>query len=230
MNRDYSTNEFEGPRIVSDQIMALRKEYTLAALDEHNAAPNPFVQFDHWFKEALKAELPEPNAMHLCTISPSGKPSGRIVLLKALLDNRLIFYTNYLSNKALAIAHNPYAALTFFWPELERQIRIEGKIDKLEEATSIAYFSLRPRDSQISAWASPQSRVVASRQELEALWAAIEEKFRNVENIPLPPNWGGFALAPDSFEFWQGRKNRLHDRLFYARNDANIWHITRLAP
>jgi pyridoxamine 5'-phosphate oxidase len=230
MNRDYPSNEFEGPKIVSAQIMELRKEYALAALDERHIDPNPFAQFDRWFKEAIKAELPEPNAMHLCTISPSGKPSGRIVLLKAMVDNRMIFYTNYASPKALALESNPYAALTFFWPDLERQVRIEGYVEKISQQDSADYFRLRPRESQISAWASPQSRALASRQELEELWAATEEKFAGVENIPLPPNWGGFALSPNSFEFWQGRKNRLHDRLLYTRNDANSWHIARLAP
>lgn len=230
MNSDFSLQEFEGPKIVSAQIMELRKEYSLAALNEDTIEKNPFVQFDKWFREAINAQLTEPNAMHLSTVAPNGRPSGRIVLLKGLVENRFIFYTNYESPKAIALAHQPFAALTFFWPELERQIRIEGMVSKLKEEDSYAYFKLRPRDSQISAWASPQSKVVNSRMELEQFWSKVEEKFKDTPEIPLPPHWGGYALLPDSFEFWQGRKNRLHDRFLYTPLGDNLWQIQRIAP
>ncbi|MCS6904731.1 MAG: pyridoxamine 5'-phosphate oxidase [Bacteroidia bacterium] len=230
MKIEYPSQEFEGPKIVSTQIMELRKEYSLAALDEDTIEKNPFVQFEKWFQEAINAQLTEPNAMHLSTVNPDGKPSGRIVLLKGLIDNQFIFYTNYESPKAIALSHQPFAAITFFWPELERQIRIEGIVSKLSSGASYEYFKLRPRESQISAWASPQSQVVNSRKELEASWAAIQEKFKDIPEIPLPPNWGGYGLSPSRFEFWQGRKNRLHDRFLYIPITDNSWKIQRLAP
>jgi pyridoxamine 5'-phosphate oxidase len=209
-------------------IAEIRKEYTLKEFDTHHAHTNPFEQFNSWFQEALNAELPEPTAMHLATVSPAGKPSGRIVLLKGV-DTGFVFYTNYDSRKGKDLINNPFAAVTFFWAELERQVRIEGRIEKVKAELSDEYFRSRPLESQYGALASPQSQVVENRDFLERTYQEVLQKF-NGQLPPRPENWGGFRLLPEVFEFWQGRKNRLHDRLRYKIAVNDQWKIERLAP
>ncbi len=210
------------------KIAAIRKEYTCHSLDISAVHPDPIIQFNKWMDEALKAEVPDPNAMTLATADSSGIVSARVVLLRDSDQGGFIFYTNYNSRKAQELELNPSAALVFFWPELERQVRIEGRTGKLETKQSEAYFSQRPRKSQLSAWASPQSKEIKDRETLEVLFEAQEKKFHDKE-ISLPPNWGGYRLIPDNIEFWQGRRSRLHDRIMYARNNET-WDIKRLAP
>lgn len=212
-------------------IAALRRNYTLQSLNESDVAPDPFEQFKRWFAEALNGQLPEPNAMILSTASPSGRVQSRTVLLKGLDDRGLVFYTNYESAKGRELAENPQCALLFLWLELERQVRIEGRAERLPVGESEAYFRSRPRSSQIGAWASPQSEVIPERSVLERKAAEIAETFKHDETLPLPPFWGGFIVVPDRFEFWQGRESRLHDRIVYERvQDASDWRIKRLAP
>jgi pyridoxamine 5'-phosphate oxidase len=209
-------------------IADIRKEYALKKFDTHHAHPNPFEQFNNWFQEALNAELPEPTAMHLATVSPAGKPSGRIVLLKGV-DTGFVFYTNYDSRKGKDLINNPYAAITFFWAELERQVRIEGRIEKVKSELSDEYFRSRPLESQYGALASPQSQVVENRDVLERIYQEVLQKFDG-QQPPRPDNWGGFRVLPEVFEFWQGRKSRLHDRLRYKIAADDHWKIERLAP
>lgn len=212
-------------------IAALRRNYTLQSLNESDVAPDPFEQFKRWFEEALNSQLPEPNAMILSTASPSGRVQSRTVLLKGLDDRGLAFYTNYESAKGRELADNPQCALLFLWLELERQVRIEGRAERMPVEESETYFRSRPRSSQIGAWASPQSAVITERAVLESKAAEIAETFKNDETLPLPPFWGGFIVVPDRFEFWQGRESRLHDRIVYERaQDASDWRIKRLAP
>lgn len=212
----------------SEEIAQIRKEYTREGLDVSKANPDALLQFKHWFEEALKAELPEPNAMHLATVSPEGQPSGRIVLLKGLDATGFVFYTNYSSHKGQHLAHSPAACLTFFWAELERQVRIEGYVEKVSEEESTQYFHSRPRASQLGAWASPQSQTIHDRQVLEDNYKVLTAQYAEGE-IPKPPHWGGYRLIPQSIEFWQGRPSRLHDRLLYEKKE-NAWNIHRLAP
>jgi pyridoxamine 5'-phosphate oxidase len=207
----------------------LRKDYAQAALDEHEVAPEPFSQFQHWFNQALDADLPEPNAMHLATVGADGQPSGRIVLIKGFDSAGVQFYTNYESRKGTQLFYNPNAALTFFWPELERQIRIEGVVERISPEVSYQYYSTRPLLSRIGAWASPQSRKLASRKQLEELFEQYHDKFEGQEP-PIPPYWGGFLLKPTYFEFWQGRRSRLHDRIIYEQQSDGSWQTGRLAP
>lgn len=207
----------------------LRKEYSLGALDEGSVAKHPLVQFEKWFQEAVHAELPEPSAMHLCTVSEKGLPSARIVLLKGIESGCFIFYTNHQSRKGAQLDAHPVCAITFFWAELERQVRIEGMVSRVDDDTATAYFQSRPRDSQIGAWASPQSTVIASRNILEDRFKEIEKRFEGQSSLPKPKQWGGYRVEPHSMEFWQGRVNRLHDRILYTRNE-NGWTISRLAP
>lgn len=210
-------------------IAQIRTDYALQSLDIAEVAVNPFVQFQQWLEQAIQAAVLEPTAMHLATAGKDNRPAGRVVLLKGVEQEQFVFYTNYESEKGQALSENPYASLTFFWAELQRQVRITGKVEKVSEETATAYFHSRPRESQIGAWASPQSHAIASRQVLEAKYAELVAQFENLPAIPKPAYWGGYALIPDSFEFWQGRPSRLHDRIAYTI-EAGDWKIERLAP
>ena len=211
-------------------IGALRSEYTQAGLGRENLAINPFLQFEAWFKQANEAKLAEVNAMQLATASPQGKPTLRTVLLKAFDEQGFVFYTNYHSQKAQQIAENPQVAALFFWKELERQVEITGRIEKVSTLESLKYFTSRPRGSQLGAWVSAQSSIISSRSLLEAKLEEVKQKFNKGE-IPLPDFWGGFRIIPDTVEFWQGRPNRLHDRFEYRRQSGQAsWQIERLAP
>lgn len=211
-------------------IGALRSEYTQAGLSRDNLAANPFLQFETWFKQANEAKLAEVNAMQLATASPQGKPTLRTVLLKAFDEQGFVFYTNYHSQKAQQIAENPQVAALFFWKELERQVEITGRIEKVSTLESLKYFTSRPRGSQLGAWVSAQSSIISSRSLLEAKLEEVKRKFNKGE-IPLPDFWGGFRIIPDTVEFWQGRPNRLHDRFEYRRQSGQAsWQIERLAP
>ena len=208
----------------------LRNEYTLEGLTREQLSPDPFKQFELWFQQACTANLPEPNAMSLATVSAQGTPSQRMVLLKYFDRQGLVFFTNYESKKARQIEENPQVSLLFFWIALERQLQILGNATKISTAESLKYFATRPRGSQIGAWCSQQSTVISSRKMLEMKFDEIKRKFHNQE-IPLPSAWGGYRVVPQSFEFWQGRPNRLHDRFLYSRLDVeSTWNIQRLAP
>lgn len=209
------------------KISDLRKSYERAELDESASRNEPLEQFRQWFDEALAAQVPEPNAMTLATVGAGGRPSTRIVLVKSFDERGIVWYTNYDSRKGRELAANPYAALQFHWVELERVVRIEGRVEKVSEEESEAYFRSRPLDSRIGAWASPQSQVIASRAVLVANAAKYGAQF--ALNPPKPPHWGGYRLVPDCWEFWQGRKSRLHDRLRYRLHDG-AWVRERLAP
>lgn len=207
----------------------IRKEYSKAALDVKNMLLEPIAQFEKWFAEAMEAKLPEPNAMNLATVSKSGRPSSRIVLLKGIENGCFIFYSNYQSQKGKELDENPACALNFFWPEIERQVRIEGIVDRISEAKSAAYFQSRPRESQIGAWASPQSLAIANRSILDERVKEIEKRFHGLSSLPKPKQWGGFQVDPHLIEFWQGRQGRLHDRIVYSKEDKR-WRLNRLAP
>lgn len=209
-------------------IAAIRKEYRLRSLLENGADPDPVKQFQHWWNEALMSGIEEPNAMTLATCNHNGRPSARIVLLKGLSNDGFVFFTNYESRKGKELAENPHASLLFFWKELERQVRIEGKVTKTTDEESNEYFLSRPQESKIGAWSSPQSSVIKERGELERNVEIYQEQFSNGE-IPKPPHWGGYVVKPVRIEFWQGRPGRLHDRLQYSL-DGDKWIIERLAP
>ncbi len=209
------------------KIADLRKDYKLAALDESDTAASPLAQFEKWLGEAIEADLPEPNAMTLATVGEDGRPSTRIVLIKGIDARGPVWFTNYQSRKGRELAANPFAALQFHWVDLERVVRLEGRVEKVSEADSDAYFASRPLDSRIGAWASPQSEVISSRAVLVARAAEFGAKF--LLNPPRPPHWGGYRLLPERVEFWQGRKSRLHDRILYQLENGQ-WHKRRLAP
>ncbi len=208
-------------------IANLRKSYEKAELDEQASDANPLVQFQHWLAQAIDAQLPEPNAMTLATVGENGRPSTRVVLIKGVDARGVVWYTNYDSRKGRELALQPYAALQFHWVELERVVRIEGTVEKISAQESDDYYASRPLDSRLGAWASPQSQVIASRAVL--VTAAAAAAARHLLNPPRPPQWGGYRLQPDAWEFWQGRKSRLHDRLRY-RQQAGGWVRERLAP
>ncbi len=210
-----------------NDIADLRKSYERAELNEHASAEQPLQQFEQWLKEAIQAEIPEPNAMTLATVASNLRPSTRVVLIKGYDARGIVWYTNYDSRKGQELAGNPFAALQFHWVELERVVRIEGRVEKISDAESDAYFASRPLDSRIGAWASPQSQVIESRTILVANAAKYGAQF--LLQPPRPPHWGGYRLVPDQWEFWQGRKSRLHDRLRYSLN-AGQWLRERLAP
>lgn len=208
----------------------LREDYQSKGLEQNDLHPDPIGQFNIWFREALEKGIKEPNAMTLATCSPDGKPSARIVLLKDVKSTGFTFFTNYESRKAQELAANPYAALVFLWLGLERQVRIEGRVEKVSAAESEAYFQSRPKGSQTGAWASPQSKVIESRAILEARVQHLNQQYENVEKLPLPNFWGGYLVKPEMIEFWQGRTSRLHDRFRYTLQADETWKMERLAP
>lgn len=214
---------------LSQNIADIRINYSRQELTEASVSQNPTQQFQQWLQEALDAKVDEPTAMVLSTVSGSGRPSARVVLLKGLDEQGYTFFTNYDSRKGHDLEASPYASLTFFWPALERQVRIEGKIVKVAAAESDTYFQSRPKGSQIGAWASPQSQVIEAREVLEQREQEFSEKFANQDVVPRPAHWGGYRLQPNCVEFWQGRPSRLHDRIVYALEGQN-WKIKRLAP
>ena len=215
--------------IKKETIENLRQEYRSASLTEKEVAADPISQFAKWFAEALDGGLYEPNAMTLATATHDGKPSARTMLLKGFDKTGFTFYTNYLSRKGKEISKNPAACIVFFWPELERQVRIEGTLEKVSKEESEKYFQSRPKESQLGAIASPQSQVIPSRDTLENTWKELIEKFADKE-VPKPAYWGGYVLKPQIVEFWQGRPGRLHDRIVYKRSDKSSWKIVRIAP
>jgi pyridoxamine 5'-phosphate oxidase len=212
-----------------DHIARLREEYTRAGLEESDTDPNPIEQFRTWFDEALATNLHEPNAMIVATATPDGRPSARVVLLKGFDERGFVFYTNYEGRKGRELEANPYAALLFYWGELERQVRLEGRVGRIPEEESDAYFAGRPRGSQLGAWASEQSRPIKDRGALEKRLRELEAEYEGRE-VPRPPFWGGYRVEPETMEFWQGRENRLHDRLVYRRSEEGGWRRDRLQP
>ena len=209
-------------------INNLRREYKLNILSEETVQKNPFNQFEEWFKEVLKVGLIEPNAMMLATADDNAKPSVRVVLLKGLSKKGFTFFTNYTSRKGKNLTENSSASLLFFWAELERQVRVEGEIKKISKVESQKYFNTRPIESRLAAWASEQSKTIPGRDYLDAKFEIFKREFKG-KQIPLPPDWGGFRLVPEYFEFWQGRESRLHDRICYKKSKSS-WKIFRLAP
>lgn len=210
------------------RLSDLRKSYERAELSEESADIDPLRQFTRWLNEAISARVPEPNAMTLATVGSNQRPSTRVVLIKGYDERGITWFTNYESRKGRELTGNPWAALQFHWVELERVVRIEGRVEKVSEAESDAYFATRPLDSRIGAWSSPQSRVIGNRGVLISNAARFSAKF--LLQPPRPPHWGGYRLQPDTWEFWQGRKSRLHDRLRYRLDDSRRWVRERLAP
>ncbi len=215
--------------MLKTDLATLRRNYARESLDEKNVAADPFSQFARWFEEAQSGQILEPNAMTLATANRKRQPSARTVLLKEFDKNGFVFFTNYESQKGRDLAENPQAALLFTWLDLERQIRIEGKVEKISAAESEIYFQSRPKSSQIGAWASPQSQIIPGREMLLEHVAELEYLYNKVEKLPLPPFWGGYRLIPTVLEFWQGRESRLHDRIIYSKKRGK-WKIERLAP
>jgi pyridoxamine 5'-phosphate oxidase len=215
--------------MTKNNVSKMRKEYTRAELDESTVHPDPFVQFRAWFDAALKADFEEPNAMTLSTVASSGKPSSRMVLLKSYDEQGFVFFTNYNSQKGQELAQNPRAALLFWWDKMDRQIQVEGEVEKISEQESSEYFNSRPRGSQLGAWVSNQSAVIAGREVLVNRIEQLSKEYEGRE-IPRPPYWGGYRVKPLVFEFWQGRPNRLHDRLQYRKLADGSWIIERLSP
>ena len=214
---------------VSKDLSHHRRNYVKHELVEGHIANNPFDQFAQWFEDAGKAEVLEPNAMTLATATKTGKPSARVVLLKSFGPEGLVFYTNYHSRKGHEMSENNQAAILFYWDVMERQVRIEGYIEKVRPDESDIYFHSRPAASRIGAWASPQSRKIADRNILDLNYSKYEEEFSNID-IPRPPHWGGYRVMPSHIEFWQGRISRMHDRIVFTRNEAGNWDRNRLAP
>jgi pyridoxamine 5'-phosphate oxidase len=210
-------------------IAALRQEYTQGGFSEDEADSNPIRQFENWFQQALKVGLREPNAMVLATVGPNGQPSTRVVLLKDVSEKGFSFFTNYESRKGQELAQNPKASATFPWLDLERQVCIQGHVTRLSREESEAYWKVRPRASRLGAWVSKQSTVISGRPFLEARMQELQNQYPG-EDIPLPPYWGGYLLAPEEIEFWQGRRSRLHDRIHYRKQPDNTWKIERLSP
>lgn len=210
-------------------IASIRINYSRQALTEESVSNDPLDQFKVWLNEAILSEVLEPTALVLSTVSADGRPSARVVLLKEVSSDGFVFFTNYDSRKGQQLAERPLGAMTFFWAELERQVRVEGSIEKVAAEVSDAYFHSRPRGSQIGAWASPQSQEIQSREELEKSEAKYEQDFKGLDVVPRPQHWGGYVLKPERIEFWQGRPNRLHDRIVFERADGQ-WTRKRLAP
>lgn len=213
---------------LNEHISQLREDFMKGKLSENDISSLPFVVFEKWMHEAVHAKVNEVQAFHLSTVSKDGKPSGRILYLREFFDNQYYFYTNYQSRKALDISSNPFGSFTFFWPELERQVRMEGPIALASKEKSDAYFNVRPTESKIGAWSSPQSQVIENREALDTFVKANTAKFENKE-IPRPEHWGGYVFTAQYYEFWQGRKSRLHDRISFTK-DGDAWKIARLAP
>lgn len=211
------------------ELADIRKEYSLKSLDSKAVSANPITQFETWMQEAIAAQVMEPNAMTLATVTADGRPSARIVLLKGIENGQFVFYTNLQSQKGKELDANPACALTFFWPELERQVRIEGVATRVSEATAEKYFQNRPRGSQVGAWTSPQSSIIKDRSILDQRAREIENRFRGEQSLPKPKQWGGYQVNATEIEFWQGRPSRLHDRIVYYLVDG-AWSIHRLAP
>jgi pyridoxamine 5'-phosphate oxidase len=214
---------------ISD-LADLRENYKRDQLDEMHCDSDPIRQFGKWFVQARASGLPEPNAMTLSTATPDGRPSGRIVLLKQFDEDGFVFYTSYISRKSRELSGNPYAALTFYWAELERSVRVEGRAEKVDREQSERYFARRPKGSKLGAWVSRQSEVVVGRQPIETRLAELETQYAGSDDVPAPGFWGGFRVVPESVEFWQGRPNRLHDRLRYQKAVAEGWQLERLWP
>ena len=216
---------------MSSSLSALRQEYALGSLNEMEVDPDPIRQFQRWLDEAIKAELPEPNALTLATADRTGRPFARVVLLKDCDADGLVFYTSYRSDKGQQLAENPHAALVFLWLELERQVRVEGTVSKVSAAESEAYFRTRPRENRLGALASRQSQIVADRRTLDERYQQLAAQYPNEEdNIPMPHQWGGYRVKPEMLEFWQGRHGRMHDRLRYRWQKEGGWRLERLEP
>ncbi|MFO8068037.1 MAG: pyridoxamine 5'-phosphate oxidase [Bacteroidales bacterium] len=213
---------------MQDKYFNLRNEYTLGSLNIEDLSKDPLIQFKNWFEDALKLKVTEPNAMTISTIGADCKPSSRTVLLKGIDDDGFVFFTNYNSRKATQLMENPNAALTFLWPEIQRQAHVEGVVEKISAEESDIYFNSRPKNSRIGAWISPQSSVIESRKFLEEKFEEFKNTYSDKE-IKRPQHWGGFRLIPQRIEFWQGRENRLHDRILYEKS-GNTWKLCRLAP
>lgn len=213
---------------LNEHISQLREDFMKGKLSENDISSYPHIVFEQWMQEAINAKVNEVQAFHLSTVSKEGKPSGRILYLREFFNDDYYFYTNYKSRKSLDISNNNFGSFTFFWPELERQIRMEGTIELAGKEKSDAYFNVRPRESKIGAWSSPQSKVIDNREALDDFVKNNTDKFENQE-IPRPDHWGGYVFTANYYEFWQGRKSRLHDRISFTKN-SNAWNIARLAP
>ncbi len=213
----------------SSQLAAIRQEYLLASLNEEDTFDDPILQFQKWFQEALNAEIDDVNAFALATVDAQHRPHNRIVLLKGLEEEGFVFFTNYHSHKGRDIEANAHVAMNFFWVELQRQVRIEGRAKKISHQASEAYFHSRPVESQLGAWASHQSQTLRHREDLEQRYAELQKEYEG-RTVPCPPHWGGYAIEADHIEFWQGRMSRMHDRIAYEKKDDGSWHRFRLNP
>jgi pyridoxamine 5'-phosphate oxidase len=214
--------------IVNNYLNEIRHEFSSQKLDESSVNPDPIKQLEKWIEEAVDSQILEPNAMVVTTVSEDLKPSSRVVYIRGIDDRGLLFYTNYLSRKGQEIEGNDRVALLFFYSELERQVRVEGVVEKLSDSESDAYFAKRPRESQLGAWASDQSSDIPGRDYLENRLKEFDAKYP--DEVPRPPHWGGYVVIPDRFEFWQGRPARLHDRVYYSKSDSDQWKLGRLSP